>query len=628
VSAGARPFTLLLVLLALTALAWPDLFLKSQVPVDGNVLRLFYPNWAFLHAHPPGLSQWPLWNPYRNMGEPFLADPQSLAGYPPMWLLCRLPSYLGFVRFWILGHTLLAGYFMRQWMLRSLGDHAAAAAATVVMAFNGYFVAHGTLLNHFAAAAYVPAALYYFSADRPTALGAVLALQWLAGFPPFSYLTGVALVCWMPFLWPARARFLACLWKAGILALGIAAFQVIPFVELFAHATRPALLSADVATEFSEPAGQLLRMFVLPQWLVWSQGLTGDQAVVTFYVGPFVCFLAAWALFKGGRRERAIVLATIVFAALSLGSHLPGYSQLFPLHIFRFPANWLLLSTVGFALLSAWGVARMPDVRWRWTVAALIALDLVAFARQGRTPWFSPSFLSEPPALAQSLIAAAGTSRVYHSPAVVQRLSQQTSKSFTDWLRFKDALIPSYGTAFGLREVSSYQVLKLTRAAQFQERLAIEGPASPLARWAGIGAVIVTIPGADPSEVPQVQAVRLKDANLPLVLMNSPSTGHVTLLRYQAGHVAAQVVTERPDLLVFSEVSYPGWTAYVDGQPQSSDVFQSTFQAVQIQPGHHVVRFEYAPLTFRIGLVISLATLPVLGFGLIFRLVLVRRPRA
>jgi hypothetical protein len=55
-----RPFSLLIVLLVLTVLAWPDLFLKGQVPVDGNVLRLFYPNWAFLHAHPQS-QQWPLW---------------------------------------------------------------------------------------------------------------------------------------------------------------------------------------------------------------------------------------------------------------------------------------------------------------------------------------------------------------------------------------------------------------------------------------------------------------------------------------------------------------------------------------------------------------------------------------
>jgi hypothetical protein len=616
-----RPFTLLLILLALTMLAWPDLYLKGQVPVDGNVLRLFYPNWVFLHAHPPALSHWPLWNPSRDMGEPFLADPQSLAGYPPMWALCRLPSYLGFVRIWILGHTLLAAYFMRKWALRSTGDAAAGAVAMIVIAFNGYFVAHGTLLNHFAAAAYLPAACFLFSTRRAVALGVVMALQWLAGFPPFSYLTVIALLSWALFARVDRARLLRCLARAGVLALGLAAFQLVPFAELFVNSARPAVLAPGVATEFSEPAGQLLRMLAVPQWPAWSRALTGDQAVVAFYVGPIVCLLSVWALIRGGRKEKLVLLATIACAALSLGANLPGYALLIPLHVFRFPANWLVLSAVGFALSSAWGVARVPDQRGKWAAAALVALDLLVFAQHGRTPWFSPSFLSEPPALAQSLMAAAGTSRVYHSPALVERVSQQTSKTFGDWLLFKDALIPSYGMAFGLREVASYQVLKLARAARYQERLAIEGPLSPLAAWAGVADVIVPAPDGPPTGFPQARAVQMKNADPPLFFAGGAAAGNVTLSSYRAGHVEGFAVAARPDTLVFSEVAYPGWTASVDGQKQTPGLFQDTFQTVQVQAGRHVVSFDYAPVTFRIGLVFTLITIGLLGFGITSRFV-------
>jgi len=615
----ARPFSLLLVLFALTILAWPNLFLKEQLPVDGNVLRLFYPNWVFLHVHPPTLSQWPLWNPYRNMGEPFLADPQSLAGYPPMWWLCRLPSYLGFVRLWIVGHTLLAGYFTRKWLLRSGADPAAAAVSMIVVAFNGYFIAHGTLLNHFASAAFVPVVFYYFSARRTIAFAVALALQWLAGFPPFCYLTVVALAIWSLSAGTARRDCLRLLLTGGTLAVGLAAFQIIPFAELFIHSARPILLSAAVATEFSEPTGQLLRMLVVPQWMAWSRDLTGDQAVVSFYVGPVVMLAAVWAAYDGGRIERRLMLGTIACALLSLGSHLPGYAQFAPLHVFRFPANWLLLSSVGFAILSGWGVARLPDARWKWVVAALILADLLTFAQYGRTPWFSPSFLDEPPPLAQSSVPGSATHRLYHSPAVVERLAQQGSKTFNDWLQLKDALMPSYGMAFGLREASSYQVMKLVRAARYQERLAAQGPSSALARWAGISTFVAGITPVGSAGPLRVQVLSTADANPPVFFESNSSAQHTTIAESRPGTIEARVSTDHRDTLVFSEVSYPGWVVRVDGQRAQGSVFQDTFQSVQVSAGDHVVRFDYAPRTFWLGFAISLGTLGCSVVALRFR---------
>ncbi len=630
----ARPFTFLLVLLVLTLLAWPDLFLARQVPVDGNVLRLFYPDWAFLHAHPPGFSGWPLWNPTRNMGEPFLADPQSLAGYPPAWLLCRLPDYLAFVRIWILGHTLLAGYFMRKWALQTLGDPAAAAAATVVIGFNGYFVAHGTLLNHFAAAAYLPAALYAFAARRPVALGAAMALQWLAGFPPFSYLTAIALLGWALLAGPARSRLLDCLWRAGLIAVGLAAFQLIPFIELFVQSARPALLSPEVATEFSEPAGQLLRMLLVPQWPAWSRALTGDQAIVTFYVGPVVLLAAIWAVVKGGRSERLVLGATFTCALLSLGAYLPGYAIVPPFRLFRFPANWLLVTAIGCAWLAGAGICRFTNPRRKWAVAALMLGDLLLFARHPRTPWFNPSFLDDPPPVAQSQAPQASTARIYHEPGLINDLARQPSKVFTDWLFFKNALVPSYGTAFGLREVSSYQVLKLARAARYQARLASEGLDSPLARWAGISAVVrrgrldstVPSPRADyaavvgqPGDELQALVYFLKDGNPPLFFEHNTDLQRVAILRQVPGGVEAGVTSDRADTLVFSEVSYPGWHVTLDGRPSSLEVFQETFMATQVPAGSHTVQFTYAPLSVRAGTGVTVLTLGGLVFGLIFR---------
>jgi hypothetical protein len=594
----------------LTVVAWPHLFIKGQVPVDGNTLRLFYPNWVFLHSHPPSLWHWPLWNPFRNMGEPFLADPQSLAAYPPMWLLCRVPDYLDFTRLWVLGHTLLAGYFIGKWVLGLTNDLVAAFVAAIVMVFNGYFMAHGTLPNHFASAAYVPAALYFFESDRVIALGFTLALQWLAGFPPFSFITGLALIAWS-FCAGSSKRLV--LWKSGWIAVGLAAYQVVPFAELLAHSSRPVFLDPSSAAAFSEPWSQLLRMLFIPQWYAWQPQLAGDPAVVSFYLGPFVILCAGWAVWKGSARERSVGWAILLGFILSMGPFLPG-GQLLMIRLFRFPANWLLVSMTGMALLSGLGVSHIKIPKWKWITTGLVLADLLAFAQYARVAWFPPSFLTDPPPLVQTLNALPHVGRIYHAPVVTQSLAGRDLKGIEDYQFLKESLTASYGMAFGLREVESYQVLKLKRAERYQARLAAEGPNSPLLRWAGVSAVITRTAGG--SWGPQnLRVISVRNSELPLFFPEKSSVAHVEELSYEAGNISARAETDQTKALVFSEVACPGWGVFVDGKRKALDIFQETFLAVSVPAGVHEVEFRFFSLSFWFGWAISLGMV----LSLIFR---------
>ncbi len=589
----------------LVILAWPHLFLNGQVPVDGNVLRLFYPNWTFLHVHPPTGGSWPIWNPYRNMGEPFLADPQSMAAYPPMWILCRLPSYLSFVQLWILGHTLLAGYFMAKWVMRQTGVPAAAAASAAVVTLNGYFMAHGSLPNHFAAAAYVPAAFYFFDAGSTDGLGIVLAMQWLAGFPPFSLLTGLALFAWS--LYSGSSKWKLLLQSAGY-ASGLAALQLFSFVELFLHSSRPVFLNPAAAVNFSEPARQLLRMLFVPQWYAWQAQLIGDQAVVSFYLGPFVLVSAVYAVWKGGTKARLILLAVAGCFLLSLGAHLPGYSQLFFLRVFRFPANWLLISMTAMAWLSGMGISLLAPKSRQWMGVALILVDLLAFAQYVRVPWFNPAYLDVPPPLAQTFRSAFPAARLYHSPVITQALERQTLKVGEDYRFFKESLPPSYGMAFGIREVTSYQVLKLTRAERFQKRLSAEGPSSPLLGWAAVGAVMTSPSAHAPLGPHTMEVIAVKNPRPLLFFDENRDGGKITVETNGAGRIKAEVDAKQMSTLVFSEVFFPGWRVYVDGKRKPLELFQDTFFSVQVPPGNHGVEFCFVSLSFWGGLFVSLGT--------------------
>ena len=66
--------------------------------------------------------------------------------------------------------------------------------------------------------------------------------------------------------------------------------------------------------------------------------------------------------------------------------------------------------------------------------------------------------------------------------------------------------------------------------------------------------------------------------------------------------------------LVLSDVYYPGWKATIDGKP--THIFKTNYilRGVQLPPGKHVVRFEFKPLSFHLGLGISTASVALLGY--------------
>jgi hypothetical protein len=598
------------VLLFLIPLVWWHLFFRDQIPVDGNVLRVLYPNRTFLLAHPPSPTHWPLWNPYRNMGEPFLADPITMAAYPPTWILSHVASMLTFFRLWVIGHTILAGGFMGLWVYKHTRDPSATIGAALVAMFNGFFTSRITLAHHFASAAYLPMVLYYFDEERFVPLAVALALQWLAGFPSFSYVTVLLLVTWSALEHKSKPALLC---RSGLVAVALAAYQVIPFLEYLYHSVRSFVLDPPMALNYSEPWRQLVKIILVPQWFAWHPQLVGDQAVVSFYTGPFALFLALWAAWKGGRRERTVSAIVVASLFLSLGEHLPGYSHIALFRVMRFPANWLLIAATGMAFLCGLGLASMRQEKWKWVFMTCIAIDLVGFGQYVRVPWFETSYLSNPPSLATLLRPLAETSRLYHSPSVTEGLAVQQLNDMQDYLFIKEALTPSYGMAFGFREVSSYDTLELKRAAQFQANLAAQGPGSPLLKWAGVSTVITRKSGTDPWGPQNIRIISLTAYDPPVFFAKGSTSSRIVLSIHEPGKTVATVVTNHADRLVFSEIAYSGWRVTVDNRPADLSVFEDAFLAVNLVPGQHKVIFDYRPLAFWIGLLVSLGAILVIG---------------
>lgn len=87
----------------------------------------------------------------------------------------------------------------------------------------------------------------------------------------------------------------------------------------------------------------------------------------------------------------------------------------------------------------------------------------------------------------------------------------------------------------------------------------------------------------------------------------------------------AAIVTEQPQVveieaemaaagyLVLLDSFYPGWSATVDGQP--ARVYPANYigRAVFVPPGRHLIRFEYRPRSFQLGLGLAALALTLIG---------------
>ncbi len=81
----------------------------------------------------------------------------------------------------------------------------------------------------------------------------------------------------------------------------------------------------------------------------------------------------------------------------------------------------------------------------------------------------------------------------------------------------------------------------------------------------------------------------------------------VTWVSKRTNDFDLKVDADRSSMLVVSQVYYPGWKAYVDGHAVSVVPADQALSAIPIPAGSHAVRFSFDPLSFKLGLALTLA---------------------
>jgi len=310
----------------------------------------------------------PLWNPLNNCGTPFLAQWNTLVCYPPSLLYLVLPLTWALGAFTLL-HWFLGAIGMYRLAYDWTGSGLAAALAGLCFAFNGMTL-NCLMWPHITAAlGWLPWVVLLTTkawregGRRLLASGAVGAMQMLTGSPEIILLTWVLLAA----LYAAECRRLAAPFprSAGrfvfvvLLIAGLAAVQLLPFLQLLGHSNR----GADaVATESSLPlygwANFLVPLFRCAKSPAGISYQPDQFWTTSYYINLGALALALLSpLAKQGRRLRALGLLAAVCLLMSFGDRIFFYRWLGkvfpPVHLINFPVKYLLLVPFLISLMAA-----------------------------------------------------------------------------------------------------------------------------------------------------------------------------------------------------------------------------------------------------------------------------------
>ncbi len=98
-----------------------------------------------------------------------------------------------------------------------------------------------------------------------------------------------------------------------------------------------------------------------------------------------------------------------------------------------------------------------------------------------------------------------------------------------------------------------------------------------------------------------------------------PSTVKQTIkiVTYEPNKIALDVSLGSPGQLILSEIWYPGWKVYDNGKEKIISKSHALFRSVSLSKGSHKVFFIFDPLSYKIGLVISIVSFMTLLTSLV-----------
>lgn len=578
-----------------TALLFCVLALGFAAPVLSHLDYWGIQDWDFqLHHHAVGRiailehGEFPLWNPYNWSGTPLLGHPLSRV-LAPTFLLTLLFGEVIALKLEIPLHLAL-GMLGAHLLLRRLGaSRIASGTAAVLFMLNSWYALHVTVghveSNSYA---YLPwAFLFYRNAlddlRWSIALSLALVLTLLAGAPYQFMMFSALLLAHSGFAIalqrddPRRHARLALAVVVQVTLLG--AIKLLPTLEVMTTWPR----RPDFVSGFT-PAAFLNALFDRHQTLdaayaERAREFNGTTLHEGMYVGfaslvPF--FLGLWV---GWRRHGALLACLLLFAWISLGSHVPLdlSSVLQRLPVFD---NMRMFQRFGIVVLLA------------FSVFAGLGVDAI---REKLSRWSGKSAVATGVALAWSALVlldlALVNAPIFADAFSIPPLAIETHQEFRQTANF-----PVYGASG--REPGRYPFLHRTLSGLY--------PATCSNRGSTRGYRSLHMPSAAvTSDSPGYRGEVFLEGR-----------GSVTLRTWSPDRIAVELRAPEGGLLVVNQNFAPGWSAHADDGTARDVRAREGRLGVDVRPDDRVLVIAYRPTSFVAGTVTSLVAFPLLTIWL------------
>jgi len=96
------------------------------------------------------------------------------------------------------------------------------------------------------------------------------------------------------------------------------------------------------------------------------------------------------------------------------------------------------------------------------------------------------------------------------------------------------------------------------------------------------------------------------DKGIQSLKKEQPVRGKITIVSYRPNESIFDCETDQNAFLYVSDTWYPGWRAYVDGKEIKIYRANLAFRAIEVPKGKHTVVFKYVPMSFYIGLCLTI----------------------
>lgn len=562
----------LLAVLALTP------FLPSLLSREVFVLRdhfdYFQPLRAFT-ADELRAGRLPLWNPYSASGEPWLANPQTGVFYPPSWLFLALPFETAYMAYLLL-HLILLGSGAYLLFARGAPPGAAMVGAAALM-FSGPVLSLLDVSNNFATLAWIPLVLWCALEGAWRRAGFALALAFLGGEPFFAAIAA---------LMYAVVRRNRDVIATALLAFGLSAVQLLPFLEFVAHSDRAGSMEDALILKDSMHARDWLQM-LLPS------APSQQQFIPVLYIGGIVIALALIGITTRTRAVAGWLALLAVAVAIASG---PAWLTQMPVTFFRYPARLVPFAALAIAALATLGWQRLRGER-RW-VDLLLMMVIVADLLYRATPLLvTAPFRRDVVPYGASI----GTT------AKVLRFGEVEPHERAAWM---SGYLNLYDRRF-----DTFTAAPLASAAYVDTyRKLLQAPTFESFAYAGVAFILtkdaLPLPWYPVTSAGSVHVFRNPQA-YPMAAHFAP--GSVSLRRgeWQLDTSSARITINAPrdGIVVLRQQAARGWGVEVDGKAASPLVVDKIFRGVQVTKGRHEIVWKYDPASFDVGVVMSILTL-------------------